>query len=153
MLAALAGVIHDCQRADDHEHNRDDGNYQWGLHGGLAAPDHSRAEFSWFKHEPAVNALGAPATRFAGKDSQIDVDVICYRMLESWVATCAKAPAASRYNPSWRVSNLAARSGQSAMVLNPCGWRTSHRELVRSQRKKYCVAAARNLVATFLSRM
>jgi hypothetical protein len=22
MLAALAGVVHDCQRADDHEHNR-----------------------------------------------------------------------------------------------------------------------------------
>jgi hypothetical protein len=27
MLAALAGFIHDRQRADGHEHNRDEGNY------------------------------------------------------------------------------------------------------------------------------
>jgi hypothetical protein len=27
MLAALAGVVHDRQRADGHEHNRDEGNY------------------------------------------------------------------------------------------------------------------------------
>jgi hypothetical protein len=26
MLAALAGVVHNCQRADSHEHNRDEDN-------------------------------------------------------------------------------------------------------------------------------
>jgi hypothetical protein len=32
MLAALAGVVHDRQRADGREHNRDEDNYKGGLH-------------------------------------------------------------------------------------------------------------------------
>jgi len=36
MLAALAGFVHDRQRAESHEHNRDEGNYY---------PGHSLAEF------------------------------------------------------------------------------------------------------------
>jgi hypothetical protein len=32
MLAALAGVIHDCQCADGQEHNRSDDNCYGGLH-------------------------------------------------------------------------------------------------------------------------
>ena len=31
MLAALAGVVRDCQRADDHEHNRGEDNYFKGV--------------------------------------------------------------------------------------------------------------------------
>jgi len=38
MLAALAGVVHDRQRADGDEHNRDEDNDQGALHGDLAPP-------------------------------------------------------------------------------------------------------------------
>jgi len=32
MLAALAGIVHDGQRANADEHKRDDDKYQWGPH-------------------------------------------------------------------------------------------------------------------------
>jgi hypothetical protein len=54
MLAALAGVVHDRQRADGDEHNRDEDNDQGALHDDLA-PGHSLTEFSSFKNELRVN--------------------------------------------------------------------------------------------------
>jgi hypothetical protein len=38
MLATLAGVVHDYQRADSHEHKRDEDNEKGTLHGDLAPP-------------------------------------------------------------------------------------------------------------------
>ena len=38
MLAALAGVVHNRQRADGRKHNRDEDNDQGALHGDLAPP-------------------------------------------------------------------------------------------------------------------
>ena len=38
MLAALADVVHDRQRADSHEHNRDEDNDYGAFHSGLAPP-------------------------------------------------------------------------------------------------------------------
>ena len=56
MLAALAGVVHDRQRADGDAHNRDEDNDQGALHGGRA-PGHSPAGFSRFTNKPGVNVL------------------------------------------------------------------------------------------------
>ncbi len=52
MLAALAGLVHDRQCADGDEHNRDDGNYQWGLHSGLAPPATHWLNFRGSKMNP-----------------------------------------------------------------------------------------------------
>ena len=39
MLAGLAGVVHDRQRADGDEHNRDEDNDEGALHGDLPLRD------------------------------------------------------------------------------------------------------------------
>ena len=54
MLAALAGVIHDRQRANGHEHDRDEDNYQGGFHCDLAVP-RAAGRISTFQTEPMVN--------------------------------------------------------------------------------------------------
>ena len=38
MLAAFAGLVHARQRAESHEHNRDEDNDKVALHGDLAPP-------------------------------------------------------------------------------------------------------------------
>ena len=51
MLAALAGVVHDRQRAYGHERDRNEGNYKGGLHFDLAIADPraAKAEFPSLK--------------------------------------------------------------------------------------------------------
>ena len=57
MMAALARVVHNCQRAADPEHNCNQGNQQGGLHRDLpnAAPEHTGLPNYWGSNEPAVN--------------------------------------------------------------------------------------------------
>ena len=45
MLAVLAGVVHDCQRADSHEDSRNEDNEYRALHGGLAPLATHRPDF------------------------------------------------------------------------------------------------------------
>ena len=57
MMAALARVVHNCQRAADPEHNCNQGNQQGGLHRDLpnAAPEPTGLPNYWGSNEPAVN--------------------------------------------------------------------------------------------------
>jgi hypothetical protein len=48
MLAALAGVVHDRQRANGSKHEGDGDNKQWGFHGDLATAGRF-PEFRTFK--------------------------------------------------------------------------------------------------------
>ena len=67
MLAALAGVVHDRQRAYGREHYRDESDDKGGLHFDLAAaePPGPPARIFTFETEPTVNEpvfSGAPDT-------------------------------------------------------------------------------------------
>ena len=57
MLAALAGVIHDCQRADGQEHNRSDHNCYGGLHRHL--PTANLPPSFLAENEPTLNVRRA----------------------------------------------------------------------------------------------
>ena len=56
MLAVLAGVVHNRQRADDYEHDED--NDYRGLHSGLA----SLSPFRFLSSEKSVSLVGELVT-------------------------------------------------------------------------------------------